>query len=101
MSTKASYKAKRVETQSGTYLRVVVPELRQKDIVGKFPEGKHEGYYDPDKGYYDYEVSFVDTDNSNSFNVYARYGMVRIGAFGTVTDSEVEDFKNWLVGQFS
>ena len=101
MSTKASYKAKSVETQSGTYLRVEIPSLRQRDIVAKFPEGKHEGYYDPEKGYDDFEVSFVDTENSNSFNVYARYGQVRIGAFGTVSDDEVEDFYNWLVGQFS
>lgn len=101
MSTKASYKAKSVETQSGTYLRVEVPSLRQRDIVAKFPEGKHEGYYDPEKGYDDFEVSFVDTENSNAFNVYSRYGQVRIGAFGTVSDDEVEDFYNWLVGQFS
>ena len=41
-----------------------------------------EGFDDPDRGYDQDEVGFVDVDTGEEFYVYARYGRVRIGGHG-------------------
>jgi len=61
-----------------------------KDILERYPEGRMEGFDDPDRGYDQDEVGFVDADTGEEFYVYARYGRVRIGGRGQGVSEAVE-----------
>lgn len=65
---------------NGTHLVAYVDGLSQSTLLKKFPEGRMEGYYDPTKGYEDDDVGFVCVETGEIFNVYSRWGSVRIGA---------------------
>ena len=73
--------ATKVDT-NGFGLRCLVEHVKMKDILERYPEGRMEGFDDPDRGYDQDEVGFVDVDTGEEFYVYARYGRVRIGGRG-------------------
>ena len=73
--------ATKVDTK-GFGLRSLVEHVKMKDILERYPEGRMEGFDDPDRGYDQDEVGFVDVDTGEEFYVYARYGRVRIGGHG-------------------
>ena len=95
-----AYKPTKNHDTHGCYLRVEFPrDLTMTKVLSRFPEGQHDGTWEPEKGYYERECRFIDTETSDMFNVYAGYGMCRIGAFGTVTEESVEKFNAWLLTQ--
>ena len=75
---------------NGFGLRCLVEHVKMKDILERYPEGRMEGFDDPDRGYDQDEVGFVDVDTGEEFYVYARYGRVRIGGRGQGTSPVVE-----------
>jgi len=75
------FKATKVGT-NGFGLRCLVEYVDMKDILERYPEGRQDGFDDPDRGYDQDEVGFVDLDTGEKFYVYARYGTVRIGGHG-------------------
>jgi hypothetical protein len=85
---------------NGSYLRSHVDGLSMNQIVLAFPAGKTSGFCDEEKGYYEHDCVFRDSETSDVFNVYSRFGAVRIGAHASVTDEAVEKFKSWLLSQF-
>lgn len=76
-------------------LAVYVDNANINDILEAFPDGRQEGYYDPEKGYYDDEVGFRCVETGEVFNVYARWGQVRIGALNPTTPRALE-LAAWL-----
>jgi hypothetical protein len=81
--------ATKVDT-NGFGLRCLVEHVKMKDILERYPEGRMEGFDDPDRGYDQDEVGFVDADTGEEFYVYARYGRVRIGGRGQGISDVVE-----------
>ena len=75
---------------NGFGLRCLVEHVKMKDILERYPEGRMEGFDDPDRGYDQDEVGFVDRDTGEEFYVYARYGRVRIGGRGQGVSEAVE-----------
>lgn len=68
-------------------------------IVALFPEGKMEGYYDPETGYnHQWEVGFVH-ESGAEFYVYSRWNTVRIGSRGN--DSLARDLAEFLKNSVS
>lgn len=79
----------------GTSLAVYVPTADIKAILQTFPEGRHEGYYEPEKGYYHDEVGFRCVETGEVFKVYARWGQVRIGALDPCSP-RAQELAAWL-----
>ena len=73
--------ATKVDT-NGFGLRCLVDHVKMEDILERYPEGRMEGFDEPERGYDQDEVGFVDADTGEELYVYARYGRVRIGGHG-------------------
>ena len=73
--------ATQVET-NGFGLRRVVEHVKMEDILKRYPEGRMEGFDEPERGYDQDEVGFVDADTGEELYVYSRWGRVRIGGHG-------------------
>lgn len=66
--------------RNGLCLATYVDNVNINAILRAFPAGRMEGYYEPEKGYYEEEVGFECVETGEIFNVYSRWGAVRIGA---------------------
>lgn len=83
----------------GSYLRDYVDGIRIGQILEVFPDAEVPGVDDPEKGYDEPDCVFCDPSTGSVFNVYSRFGSVRIGAQARVTDEAVQKFKTWLLAQ--
>ena len=66
----------------GFGLRCLVDHVKMEDILERYPEGRMEGFDEPERGYDQDEVGFVDADTGEELYVYSRWGRVRIGGHG-------------------
>ncbi len=73
--------ATKVDT-NGFGLRCLVDHVKMEDILERYPEGRMEGFDEPERGYDQDEVGFVDADTGEELYVYSRWGRVRIGGHG-------------------
>ena len=64
----------------GTCLAAYADGISQDALLRAFPAGRMEGYYEPEKGYDQDDVGFECVETGEVFNVYARWGAVRVGA---------------------
>jgi len=81
---------------NGMSLQGYVKHASMQAILDKFPEGRLEGYNDPERGYDMDEVLFKDTVTGHTFYVYDRWGSVRIGARSTVPQSAVKNLELFI-----
>jgi len=94
-----TYKPSKKSDINGSFLREYVDGIRMNQVLGAFPGGKVSGVCDPEKGYDEPDCVFCDPSTGGVFNVYSRFGSVRIGAPYNVTDEAVQKFKTWLLAQ--
>ena len=73
--------ATKVDT-NGFGLRCLVDHVKMEDILERYPGGRMEGFDEPERGYDQDEVGFVDADTGEELYVYSRWGRVRIGGHG-------------------
>lgn len=78
-----------------TFLADFLDTVSLRDMTDTFGKPT-ESWEDEGNGYDGQEWTFVGPD-SKVFNVYARWGCLRIGA----GDHDVRDFKEWLLAQVS
>jgi len=72
---------------NGFGLICLVDHVKMEDVLERYPEGRMEGFDEPERGYDQDEVGFRDSATGEEFYVYSRWDRVRIG--GRNTDSSL------------
>lgn len=76
--------------RNGMSLTCYVEKVSMTKLLEKLPEGKMEGYFEPEKGYEEDELGF-ESETGETFYVYSRWNQVRIGSVnGFQTDAALE-----------
>lgn len=77
---------------NGTFLAChLPPEVRRAAMLARFGTPTTGGVWDHEKGYNGEEWAFIGSDGA-VYNVYARWGMFRVGAH----QADVATFAKWL-----
>ena len=84
----------------GMSLALHVDNLNMDHVLSTFASGCMEGWGDTDSGYSAMEVGFVCEETGETFYVYARWGMVRIGAHNP-DSAGVRELASFLVNSLS
>lgn len=84
----------------GMSLALVVENVRMNTVVSKFAAGRMESWGDTDSGYSADEIGFVCEETGETFCVYDRWGLVRIGTHNTESAS-VHALASFLMNNFS
>lgn len=84
----------------GMSLAFEVDNLDIADVITKFSSGHMESWGEVSDGYSNLEVGFVCEETGETFYVYARWGMVRIGAHNP-DSAGVRELASFLMNRLS
>lgn len=65
---------------NGSSLQEYVEHVNIENLLDQYPEGRMQGFDEPERGYKQDEIGFRDTETGDEFYVYARWDQVKIGA---------------------
>jgi len=65
---------------NGFSLQEYVEYVNMDDLLDQYPEGRMDGFDEPERGYDRDEIGFRDTETGEEFYVYSRWDQVKIGA---------------------
>jgi len=68
---------------NGFSLQEYVEYVNMDDLLDQYPEGRMDGFDEPERGYDRDEIGFRDTETGEEFYVYSRWNAVKIGAKGS------------------